>query len=150
MKKIFLLLAVCTLPLFLCACTSNIVAKYDDYNETFTGKSYYDPMYGRAVIEVTSDKTGALCIGKSSKYVQPMWLFDLTCSDGRAITGKLMGGYSEGRAITSRNETITFTVAKTQNTINNAADKYKQAISRNRQLDNSKEPMQVVMPNLLR
>mgnify|MGYP006916044130 CR=1 FL=1 len=146
-KKIFILGMLALMPFVASGCTSNITAKYDNYNETFTGKSYYDPMYGRAVIEVKSDKTGALCIGKSSKYVQPMWTFNLTCSDGRAITGKLMGGQTEGKAITSRNETITFTVAKTQATINSASKNYSNSIKDKPFADNTNVPIQVFMGN---
>ena len=133
------------LPLFVSGCSSNITAKYDDFNETFSGKSYYDPMYGRAVIEAKSDKTNVLCIGKSVIFVPPMWVFNLTCSDGRAITGKLMGGQTEGKAITSRNETITFTVAKKQSTINSAYKNYTHAINEKPPVDNTNIPMQVIM-----
>lgn len=146
-KKIFIFSMLALLPLIVSGCSSNITAKYDDFNETFTGKSYYDPMYGRAVIEVKSDKTGALCIGKSSIYVPPMWTFNLTCSDGRAIIGKLMGGKTEGKAITSRNETITFTVAKKQSTINNASKNYTNLINEKPPVDNTNIPIQVIMPN---
>ena len=143
MKKKILILCMLLLPFVVSGCTSDITAKYDNFNETFTGKSYYDAMYGRAVIEVKSDNTGVLCIGKSSKYVQPMWTFDLICSDGRAITGKLMGGQTEGKAITSRNETITFTVAKTQSTINNASKNYLNSKKDKPLADNKKIPIQV-------
>lgn len=145
MKKIFYCMLFAILPLIVSGCTSNITAKYDNYNETFTGKSYYDPLYARAVIEVQSNKTGALCIGKSIIYVPPMWTFDLTCSDGRAITGKLMGGQTEGKAFTNRNETITFSVAKKQSTIVKAQTKYKTEIKNNPMLDNTKEHIKVIM-----
>lgn len=145
MKKIFYFMLFAILPLIVSGCTSNIIAKYDNYNETFSGKSYYDPLYARAVIEVKSNKTGALCIGKSIIYVPPMWTFDLTCSDGRAITGKLMGGQTEGKAFTNRNETITFSVAKKQSTIEKAQTKYKTEIKNNPMLDNTKEHIKVIM-----
>ncbi len=146
-KKIFILGTLLLLMSVVSGCTSNITAKYDDYNETFSGTSYYDPMYGRAVVEVRSDNTGALCIGKSIIFVPPMWTFNLACSDGRSITGKLFGGKTEGKAFTNRNETITFTVAKKQSTISNAAKNYHNSISDKPAVDSSKIPIQVIMPN---
>lgn len=145
MKKIFYCMLFAILPLIVSGCTSNITAKYDNYNETFSGKSYYDPLYARAVIEVRSNKTGALCIGKSIIYVPPMWTFDLTCSDGRAITGKLMGGQTEGKAFTNRNETITFSVAKREKTINLFKQKYYNEIRNKPPVDDTKQHIKVIM-----
>lgn len=146
-KNLFIFGILMLIPFVVSGCTSHITAKYDDFNETFSGSSFYDPVYGRAVIEVKSDKTGALCIGKSIIYVPPMWIFNLSCSDGRAITGKLMGGQTEGKAFTDRNETITFTVAKKQKTINAASNKYKNVINQKPSVDARKIPVQVIWPN---
>lgn len=74
-----------------------------------------------------------------------MWTFDLICSDGRAITGKLMGGQTEGKAFTNRNETITFSVAKKQSTVEKAQTKYKTEIKNNPMLDDTKEHIKVIM-----
>lgn len=142
-KKNFISLLI-IMPL-LTGCTSNIVAKYDDFNETFTGKSYYDSLSYRATIDVTSDKNQARCIGNAKVYTYPVWQFELKCSDGRAITGLLPSGKTEGKAFTNRNETITFSVAKTQGTINNIAKNYRNAINQKDNVDNSKIPMQVIM-----
>lgn len=142
-KKIFISLLV-IMPL-LTGCTSNIVAKYDNFNETFTGKSYYDSLSYRATIDVTSDKNQARCIGNAKVYTYPVWQFELKCSDGRAITGLLPSGKTEGKAFTNRNETITFSVAKTQGTINNIAKNYQNTINQKDNIDNSKVPMQVIM-----
>lgn len=146
-NKILILGLLVLLPIITSGCTSNITAKYDDYNETFSGKSYYDSLSYRATIDVTSDKTGARCIGNAKIYTYPVWQFLLKCSDGRAITGLLTSGKSEGKAFTNRNETITFTVAKTQNTINNAAKNYAHAINNKSAVDSSKVPIKVIIDN---
>lgn len=126
-------------------CSSKIVAKFDEYNETFVGISNYDPTYGRAVIEVRSTNNGTICKGKANKFVPAIWNFDLLCSDGRAIKGDLYGGNIEGNAFTSRNETITFTVAKLQSTIDDANRQYKRQVKNKPELDNTLIPMQVHM-----
>lgn len=145
MKKIFYFVLFATLPLIVSGCTSNIIAKYDNYNEIFTGKSYYDPLAYRATINVTSSKNGAKCYGNANMYTYPIWQFNLTCSDGRAITGLLTDGLSEGTAFTNRNETITFSVAKKQSTIEKTQVKYRADIKNNPMLDNSKEHIKVIM-----
>lgn len=145
MKKILKLGFLIIMPVMLAGCTSNITAKYDDYNETFTGKSYYDPMTARAVIDVTSDKNGTHCIGNGNFRGIPIWQFNLTCSDGRKIIGTIQSALPEGTAFTNRNETITFTVAKRQSTIKAAQDKYTKSINNKPSLDNSKRPMTVIM-----
>lgn len=145
MKKIFYCLLFATLPLIVSGCTSNITAKYDNYNETFTGKSYYDPLVGRATIKVNSDKNNAECIGNALIYAPYVWQFKLVCSDGRMITGIVNDGITEGTAFTNRNETITFSVAKKQSTINKARTKYKTEIKNNPMLDNTKEHIKVIM-----
>lgn len=145
MKKIFKLGLLIILPIMLSGCTSNIIAKYDNYNEIFTGKSYYDPMTARAVIDVTSDKNGTHCIGNGYFRGMPIWQFNLTCSDGRKVIGTILNYAPEGTAFTNRNETITFTVAKKQSTINNARVKYASTIDKKPALDNSKIPMTVIM-----
>ena len=66
MKKNFYFVLFATLPLIVSGCTSNIIAKYDNYNEIFTGKSYYDPLAYRATINVTSSKNGAKCYGNAN------------------------------------------------------------------------------------
>lgn len=145
MKKFLQLGLLIITPLILTGCSSNITAKYDDYNETFSGKSYYDPMTARAVIDVKSDKNGTHCIGNGNFRGMPIWQFNLTCSDGRKIIGTIQNALPEGTAFTNRNEKITFTVAKKQSTIKAAQDKYLKAISNKPSLDNSKIPMTVIM-----
>ncbi len=145
MKKILKIGLLVAMPLILTGCASNITAKYDDYNETFSGKSYYDPMTARAVIDVTSDKNGAHCIGNGSFRGMPIWQFSLSCSDGRKIIGTIHHALPEGTAITNRNEKITFTVAKKQSTIKTAHEKYVKDINQKPALDNSKVPMMVIM-----
>jgi hypothetical protein len=143
MKK-FLISLLVVMPL-LTGCTSNIVAKYDDFNETFTGKSYYDSLSYRATIDVISDKNQARCIGNAKVYTYPVWQFELKCSDGRAITGLLPSGKTEGKAFTNRNEKITFSVAKTQGAINNISKNYRNSVSHKSDIDSSNVPIQVIM-----
>lgn len=57
MKKFVTFGVLLLLPLIVSGCTSNITAKYDNYDETFTGKTYYDSLTYRATIDVTSEKT---------------------------------------------------------------------------------------------
>lgn len=147
MKRIFLICLLAIMPL-VSGCTSNIIAKYDDYNETFSGKSYYDSLAYRATIDVVSDKNQVRCIGNANIYSYPVWQFDLKCSDGRAITGLLISGEKEGKAFTNRNETITFSVAKTQGVTNSITKAYQDAASKKASIDNSKVPMQVIIQKL--
>ncbi len=144
MNKKFLIGLLAVIPL-LTGCTSNIVAKYDDFNETFRGKSYYDSLSYRATIDVTSDINKARCIGNAKVYTYPVWQFNLKCSDGRAITGLLVSGETEGRAFTNRNETITFSVAKTQGAVNNISKNYHNLVKQKSNIDNTKIPMSVIM-----
>lgn len=144
-KKILLFGTLLILPVLVSGCSSNITAKYDDFNETFRGTSYYDSLSYRATIDITSDKNNARCIGNAKIYTYPIWQFDLKCSDGRAITGLVPSGKSEGKAFTNRNETITFTVAKKQSTIKNASQKYTRENSNKPDVDSSKENIQVIM-----
>ena len=147
MKKIFFIFSLFVLLPILSGCSSNIIAKYDDYNETFRGKSYYDPVIGRATIKVESDKSKAICTGNAFLFQYPIWQFKLTCSDGRAIQGTLTSATVEGKAFTNRNELITFSVAKKQSTINNAAKRYNSEIQNKPKIDNLKEHIQVIMQN---
>lgn len=145
MKNPSLIFLLPLLMLFFTGCTSNITAKYDDYNETFSGKTHYNAFAVRATIDVVSDKNGAICFGNASMYAYPIWQFKLNCSDGRAIKGLLKSANLEGRAFTSRNEIITFSVAKTQKTINSMKQKYNLQIKDKPLLDNKKELMQVYL-----
>lgn len=145
MKKIFYFMLFATLPLIVSGCTSNITAKYDNYNETFTGKTYYNSLAYRATIDATSSKTGAKCYGNANMYTYPIWQFQLTCSDGRAITGIVTSGILEGTAFTNRNETITFTVAKRAKTINLFKQKYYNEIRNKPPVDDTKQHIKVIM-----
>ncbi len=145
MKKYLIILLLFIAPIMLSGCTSNITAKFDDYNETFSGKSYYDPMTAHAVIDVSSDKSDTQCIGRGYFRGMPIWQFNLTCSDGRKVIGTIHNTALEGTAFTNRNEKITFTVAKKQSTIKSAREKYIKANSNKPSLDKSKVPMTVVM-----
>ena len=146
-KKVLKLCLVGFLPILVsgCTCTSNIVAKYDDYNETFSGKTYYDSLLYRATIDVTSNSNGAKCIVNAKMYTPAIWQFDLVCSDGRSITGLLPSGKTEGTAFTNRNEKITFTVALKQSNIEKARTRYECDIRSAPMLDNSKEHIKVIM-----
>ncbi len=144
-KKVFNLCLIGILSIFVSGCTSNIVAKYDNYNETFSGKTYYDSLAYRATIDVISDRNQARCIGNAKMYTYPIWQFDLVCSDGRSVTGLLTSGKTEGTAFTNRNEKITFTIAKKQNTIARAESKYQSEVKNAPMLDNSKEHIKVIM-----
>lgn len=129
----------------LTGCSSNIVAKYDNYNEMFTGKTYYDSLTYRATIDVVSNKNGSRCIGNANMYMYPMWQFKLICSDGRMITGTLESGSAEGHAFTNRNEMLTFSVAKKQSSIEEAKSRYTTQIQNKPILDNSKEHIKVII-----
>ena len=145
MKKIFLSFVILILPLIVSGCSSNIIAKFDDYNETFSGKSYYDPMTRRATITVKSDTSDTICSGNAKLWQYPMWQFKLTCSDGRMVQGTLKSATTEGEAFTNRNELITFSVAKKQSTIKKVRNKYDSEILSKPQLDKKKVPIQVIM-----
>lgn len=145
MKKLFIISLFAILPLLVSGCSSNIVAKYNDYNETFTGKTYYNSLAYTATIDVISNKNNAHCIGNAHMHSYPMWQFQLTCSDGRAITGLLPSGILEGKAFTNRNELITFSVAKKQSTVNKILSEYQTDIKNAPKADNSKDRMQVIM-----
>lgn len=145
MKKTIYFMLFAALPLIVSGCSSNVVAKYDNYNETFTGKTFYDSLTYRATIDVTSDKNNARCLGNAKMYMYPIWQFKLVCSDGRMIVGTLQSGQKEGQAFTNRNETITFSVAKKQSTINGTRKIYNGAIINKPSLDNSKEHIQVIL-----
>ena len=144
-KLLFLL----TLPLVLSGCTSHIAATYDNFNETFDGYAVYDPAYGRASIELVSDKNGTICVG-STPYYQGIarYNFNIVCSDGRMITGNLYHGQNTGRAFTNRNETLSFSVHKLLKKQEIALKEYRTSASNKPNLDNKKQQIPVVMqPN---
>lgn len=145
MKKFVTFGVLLLLPLIVSGCTSNITAKYDNYDETFTGKTYYDSLTYRATIDVTSEKNNARCLGNAKMFMYPVWQFKLVCSDGRMIIGTLPSGKLEGQAFTNRNETITFSVAKKQGTIQKVKAQYNAQTQNKPTLDNKKEHIQVVM-----
>lgn len=138
MKKLFGILALAFLPLILTGCSSNIVAKFDDYNEVFVGKSYYDPVTVRATIVANSLKNNVECHGNAHMYQYPMWQFNLKCSDGRVIDGTLQSTKLNGTAFTSRNEAISFTVSKKQSTIKSAQSTYQMQLKDKPELDKTK------------
>ena len=149
MKKILCILSVFTIMLLVSGCTSYIVAKYDDYNEIFTGNAYYDPSYGRASIYLKSSINGTICTG-STPYYQGIYVynFSLLCSDGRMITGSMLHGKYEGQAFTNRNEILSFVVAKTKKNFEKNVSAYQIASQGKPALDKQKERIRVIMqPN---
>lgn len=148
MKK--LLLSLVAIMLITSGCTSYITAQYDDFKETFTGAAGYDPTYGRAVITLKSDQNGTLCTGNTPFYRGLyVYHFNLVCSDGRMITGTMPHGSYTGKAFTNRNEILSFSISKTKKGFRNNNIIYRQSADKNPPLDNTKEPIQVIMqPNI--
>ena len=142
-KKIFKMSMLIMPVIFLTGCTSNITAKFDDYNETFSGHSYTSG--GKAFINMKSDLTGTQCIGNARIKVPFIWQFSLTCSDGRTVKGYLFDGEKEGKAFTNRNELITFTAAKRKKTINEARQRYYASVQNKPSSDKTKENVKVII-----
>ena len=145
LQSIVAILLLCTTT----GCTSYIAAKYDDFNEILKGEAVYSSSYGRASINMISEKSGAICTG-STPFYQGIYVynFNLICSDGRMIMGSMYHGQYEGRAFTNRNETLSFTITKNKNKLEENLKHYKTQIEAKPVLSNKKEPMQVIVqPN---
>lgn len=126
MNKKILALLIAAVPLFAAGCTANVVGKYDDYNEIFTGNIDLD-MAGGGYIEVISEPSKIKCKGYGQLTYVPLsshftgmckgqrGIAELTCSDGRNVSGEWVCKKFveiEGSAITDANENITFYIEK--------------------------------------
>ena len=149
MKKNLLLTSIIFTMVLTSGCSSYIAAKYDNYNETFQGKAYYDPSYGRASISLKSDVNSTICTG-STPFYQGIYVynFNIVCSDGRMIMGSMNHGQYKGQAFTNRNETISFSINKNQKKFNEDISNFKNDVKNMPALDNKKEPIKVIIePN---
>ena len=149
MKKFWCFLSILVVMFITSGCTSYITARYDDYNETFSGNAYYDPSYGRAAISLKSDVNGTICTGSTPFYQGiAVYNFSLICSDGRMITGSMLNGKYEGQAFTNRNETLSFVIAKSKKNFEKNMSAYRIAAQEKPALNAQKEKIQVIMqPN---
>lgn len=139
MKKFILCISLFMLMVTASGCTSIVVAKYDDYNETFTGVSNYDPSIRKALIELTSSRNKTKCLGHANAYYPPFWEFKVVCNDGRNIIGSIRDLSQEGTGFTNRNENVTFSVIKTQTLADEIYKRYIRNVSDKPDLDNTKK-----------
>lgn len=118
MRKVLISICIIMATVSFSGCTSYVVGKYDDYNDTFVGTSNYDPLIKKALVEVISTKNKTKCIGQAEAAKFPAyWKFDLVCNDGRNIMGTIADYETESYGFTNRNENVTFSVVKKQSTL---------------------------------
>lgn len=141
MKKIFLCAFMFISAISLSGCSSMVVAKYDDFNETFVGTSTYDPSMKRALVDVTSTRNHTKCLGHATVYSPQVWEFKVVCNDGRNIIGSIMQLTQESTGFTNRNENITFSVVKTQKQVDEIHKRYLRDTQNKPDLDNTKKPL---------
>jgi len=139
MKKIlFMLFIICIIPL-LTGCTANVVGKFDDYNEIFTGTIDLD-MQGHGIIKVKSTPSNITCKGKGWVTFIPMSSYligtckgqrgeaELTCDDGRKVSGDWICEACtrvKGEAKTNLNENVTFYITPSKKRLNKMTKEYK-------------------------
>lgn len=137
MKKLMILLLI-TVPL-LTACTANVIGKFDDYNEIFSGTIDLDLM-GHGIIKVKSTPSNITCKGKGWVTFIPAssyWLgtckgqrgeAELTCDDGRTVTGDWVCEACtrvRGEGKTNLNENITFFITPSKKRLEKVTEEYK-------------------------
>ena len=128
MKKTILVLFLIIVPILVTGCKANVVGKYDDYNEIFTGVIDLD-LQGSGYIEVTSEPSKIKCKGYGELTYVPFLsqmtgmckgqrgIVELRCSDGRNVSGEWVCKKFveiEGNARTDNNELITFYIEKSK------------------------------------
>ena len=139
MKKImFTLLIIGMIPL-LTGCTANVVGKFDDYNEIFTGIIDLD-MQGHGIIKVKSTPSNITCKGKGWITFVPMSSYligtckgqrgeaELTCDDGRIVSGDWICEACtriKGEGKTNLNENITFFITSNNKKSDRKLQEYK-------------------------
>ena len=142
MKKSLLILLL--IPL-LSGCTANVVGKFDDYNEIFSGTIDLD-MNGHGIIKVKSTPSDITCKGKGWVTFIPMSSYllgtckgqkgeaELTCDDGRKVSGDwtcLSCTKINGEGKTNLNENITFYITPSKKGASKKLDEYKMDTSNN-------------------
>lgn len=160
MKKIILMMLI-AIPL-LTACTANVIGKFDDYNETFSGTIDLDLM-GHGIIKVKSTPSNITCKGKGWITFIPISSYligtckgqrgeaELSCDDGRTITGDwVCEGCTRirGEAKTNLNENITFYITPRKKRLEKLTEEYKNDTAEKPNLGGKSSPGSSIMEGL--
>ena len=142
MKKSLLILLL--IPL-LSGCTANIVGKFDNYNEIFSGTTDIDVMTGEGTVYVKSTPSNITCEGDRWITYIPMSSYllgtckgqkgkiELSCNDGRTIQGDFVCESCtsvRGKGNTNLNEGITFYATMSKKKYDKKVDEYKNSMEK--------------------
>ena len=160
MKKIVILLLF-VIPL-LTGCTANVIGKFDDYNEIFTGTIDLD-LQGHGIIKVKSTPSNITCKGKGWVTFIPMSSYlvgtcrgqrgeaELSCDDGRTVTGDWICEACtriNGEGKTNLNENITFFITPSKKKLDKKTEEYRKDTAEKPNLRGPKSPTDSVMEGL--
>ena len=139
MKKFLIItLSIIIVPL-LTGCTANVIGKFDDFNEVFSGTIDLD-MNGHGIIKVKSTPNNIVCKGKGWLTFIPAssyWLgtckgqrgeAQLSCDDGRTINGEWVCEACtriKGEGKSNLNESVTFYITPNKKKTDKKIEEYK-------------------------
>ncbi|MBQ3642694.1 hypothetical protein II906_12335 [bacterium] len=147
-KKIFALFLLLLIPV-LTGCTANVVGKFDEYNEIFTGTIDLD-MQGHGIIKVKSEPNNITCKGKGWITFVPISSYftgrckgqrgeaALNCDDGRTISADWVCEACtriKGDGDTNLKENVSFYIVKSRKKFEKILDQYKENVKNNPNLN---------------
>ncbi len=146
MKKImFTLLILGMIPL-LTGCTANVVGKFDNYDEIFTGTLDIDVMSGQGIMKIKSTPNNITCKGTRWITYIPLTSYllgmckgqkgeiELSCDDGRIIKGDWVCESctrTSGEGKTNLNENITFYTTMSSKGQDKKLEEYRSSATKN-------------------